>query len=210
LRFWKFTTRGEQKRQNKIREKIAYSGIRLVEIIAGSAALMAQLETQRLIADNGGEITGWVQFEITRAKTGEKEYFKVPAQNLLNNSGRDLFHAQCYTNTGAGTRGGGVIALTTDPAAASAANTSLASEITTGGLARADAATKSHTSGTNTSTIEHTFTATAIHTNVHRSALFNAATPPVSGTMCHEAVLPADVTLQINDTVKITWTLTLG
>ena len=27
--------------------------------------------------------------------------------NLLTNGGRDLFHAQCYTNTSAGTRGSG-------------------------------------------------------------------------------------------------------
>ena len=59
----------------------------------------------------------------------------------------------------------------------------------------------------NTSTIEHTFTASAAHTAVHKAALFNASS---SGTMSHAAEFSSDVTLAINDQLKVTFTLTLG
>ena len=127
-------------------------------------------------------------------------------KNLLTNAGRDLFHAQCYTNTSAGTRGAGFIALTTDVGAASASDTTLASEISTGGLARADATTKSHTGGTNETTIQHTFTASATHTAVVKCGLFNASS---GATLAHENTFTT-VTLQSSDTLQVTWTLTLG
>lgn len=126
--------------------------------------------------------------------------------NLLTNGGRDWMIAQVYTNTSAGTRGSGFIALTTDTGAPAAGDTALASEITTGGLARADATTKSHTGGTNSTTIQHTFTASATHTAVQKSGLFNAS----SGvTLSHENTFTA-VTLQSSDTLQVTWTTTLG
>jgi|TARA_R110002020_G_scaffold458597_1_gene676090 hypothetical protein len=126
--------------------------------------------------------------------------------NLLTNGGRDWMIAQVYTNTSAGTRGSGFIALTSNTGAPAAGDTALASEITTGGLARADATTKSHTGGTNSTTIQHTFTASATHTAVQKSGLFNAS----SGvTLSHENTFTA-VTLQSSDTLQVTWTTTLG
>ena len=126
--------------------------------------------------------------------------------NLLTNGGRDWMIAQVYTNTSAGTRGSGFIALTSDTGAPAAGDTALASEITTGGLNRADATTKSHTGGTNSTTIQHTFTASATHTAVQKSGLFNAS----SGvTLSHENTFTA-VTLQSSDTLQVTWTTTLG
>tara|TARA_R110002012_G_scaffold183721_2_gene350173 strand:+ start:1387 stop:1917 length:531 start_codon:yes stop_codon:yes gene_type:complete len=126
--------------------------------------------------------------------------------NLLTNGGRDWMIAQVYTNTSAGTRGSGFIALTSNTGAPAAGDTALASEITTGGLARADATTKSHTGGTNSTTIQHTFTASATHTAVQKSGLFNAS----SGvTLSHENTFTA-VTLQTSDTLQVTWTTTLG
>lgn len=127
--------------------------------------------------------------------------------NLLTLDGRDLFHAQDYTNTAAGTRGAGFIAVSDGIVAPAAADTALEGEITTGGLARVDAGTKTHVNDTNVSTIVTTFTASATHTAVHKSGMFNA----VSGiTLTHEAVFTSDVTLAINDTLTVTWTLTLG
>lgn len=143
---------------------------------------------------------------IKNAGTPKEEVICKDKHNLLTDAGRDLFHAQCYTNTSAGTRGVGFIALTTDSASPSASDTTLASEITTGGLARADATTKTHTSGTNTTTLQHTFTASATHTNVQKAGLFNAAS---SGILGHENTF-TQVTLQSSDTLQITWTLTLG
>ena len=118
-------------------------------------------------------------------------------------------HSQVYNETNATNteRGGGYIAVTTDTAAASASDTTLASEISTGGLARADASTNTHTTGTNTTTLAKTFTASATHTAVHKSGTFDASS---SGIMYHEAVFASDATLVSGDTLTVTWTLTLG
>lgn len=155
-----------------------------------------------------GKVRGIVHATIVR-KNGQREYLGY-TDNLFTNSGRDFGHNQVYINVSAGTRGAGFIGLTTDTAAANAADTSLASEITSNGLQRADASTKTHTNGTNTSTIQNTFTASGAFTAIHKSALFNAAGPPVSGTMVHEAVLPSDVTLASGDSLAITWQITYG
>ena len=127
--------------------------------------------------------------------------------NLLTNNGRDLFHAQCYTNTSAGTRGSGFVAVSTGTTNETTSSTSLETEISTGGLGRADATTKTHSAGTNSTLIEHTFTASATHTAVHKSAMFNAS----SGvTMTHVANFASDATLVSGDTLKVSWTLNLG
>lgn len=156
-----------------------------------------------------GNIVGYLTVQVKRANSDiwEQVGGHAPVHNLFTNAGRDLAHAQMYTNTSAGTRGAGYVAVTTDSAAAAAGDTSLASEIASGGLSRADATTKSHSAGTNTSTVEHTFTSSATHTAVHKSGLFNAS----SGvTLAHEAVFSSDVTLASGDLLKVTWTLTLG
>ncbi len=150
-------------------------------------------------------IKGWVTV-IKNAGRPDEQVLCENKPNLLTNAGRDWMIAQVYTNTSAGTRGSGFIALTTNSASPAAGDTTLASEITTGGLARADATTKSHTGGTNSTTIQHTFTASATHTAVQKSGLFNAAS---SGTMSHENTFTA-VTLQSSDTLQVTWTTTLG
>lgn len=125
--------------------------------------------------------------------------------NLLTDAGRDKAHAQLYTNTSAGARGAGFIAVTTDSGSPADGDTTLASEINTGGLARADASTKTHSAGTNSTTISHTFTASATHTAVQKAALFDAAS---SGTMYHENTFTS-TTLISGDTLTVTWTLTV-
>lgn len=131
--------------------------------------------------------------------------------NLITLSGRDTIHAQVYTNTSAGRRGCGFIGLTTDVAAASSADTTLAAEITTNGLARADASTKTHSAGTNTTTIQNTFTCTTGAVSaIVKSALFDNPTPGAStSNMIHENTFTT-VTLQVNDTLQVTWTITAG
>ena len=129
--------------------------------------------------------------------------------NLLTNGGRDQMHDQVYIESNAANteRGAGFIAVSTGTTNETASSTTLETEIASGGLARADATTKTHTSGTNSSTIEHTFTASATHTAVHKSATFNAAS---SGIMHHVANFTSDATLVSGDTLKVTWTLNLG
>jgi hypothetical protein len=64
-------------------------------------------------------------------------------RNLLTDAGRAKAHAQIYTNTSAGARGCGFIAVTVNTAAPADGDTTLTGEITAGGLARVDASTKS-------------------------------------------------------------------
>lgn len=180
----------------------------LVDGVEVDHDLYLQILQERNVKEITTGIRGIVDVTITRAN-GIVEYLGY-TDNLLTNGGRDFLHNQTYINTSAGTRGAGFIGLTTDTAAANAADTSLASEITTNGLARADASTKIHTTGTNVSTIQNTFTASGAFTAIHKAALFNAAGPPVNGTMVHEAVLPSDVTLASGDSVQITWNITAG
>jgi hypothetical protein len=128
--------------------------------------------------------------------------------NLLTDAGKDWMHQQVYTNTSAGTRGAGYIASTESVITPATGNTTLTGEITTNGLARADAVTKSHTAASNSSTIEHTFTASGSFTSVLASALFNASS---AGTMPHIAnFATGSGILATNDTLKITWTVNLS
>jgi len=215
-----FTSRKGRERKAKqienIKKAVKQDPTVLLEIIACSAILDTHLGAMRTLLEDKNEIHGFVQLEITRAETGEKEKFpwtpvKTPwFDNLFTDAGRDFGHAQVYTNTSAGTAGANYIGLTTDTAAANAADTSLASEITTGGLARAQATSITHTTGTNVTTLVKTFTASSAFTALHKAGLFNAAGPPVNGTMVHETVFPADVTLQIGDTIQVTWVITYG
>ena len=66
----------------------------------------------------------------------------------------------------------------------------------------------SHNVGTNVTTLENTFTATAAFVDLHKSGLFNQNT--IGGQMTHASEFTSDVTLAIGDTITVTWTLTLG
>ena len=176
----------------------------MIESINGNATLNTNMTKVKGMEEDMN-VHGYVTI-IKNAGTDTEEIICKDKHNLLTNSGRDWMHAQVYTNTSAGDRGAGYIALTTNAASPAATDTALTSEITTGGLVRADATTKTHSSGTNSTTLQHTFTSSATHTAVVKAALFNAAS---SGTMAHINTFTS-VTLQSADTLQVTWTLTLG
>ncbi len=140
----------------------------------------------------------------------ENQTFPAYSTNLLTTPGRDEYHQLCFINTTAVNRGINFIGVSAETTAPASGDTSLAGEITGGGMDRADADTKTHTVATNTSTIAHTFTATTLQTALHKAALSNQAGPPVAGIMSHAAVFSADVTLNPNDKLQLTWTITLG
>jgi hypothetical protein len=152
---------------------------------------------------SGGYVTA-IHFN---KETGERTYSAHLRKNLLTNNGRDLFHQQCYTNTAAGTRGAGYVALTTDTGAPAAGDTTLAQELAASGFTRADATTKTHTGGTNSTTIEHTFTASGTVNLIHKSATFSNNS---GATLAHVAAFGTDASLISGDTLKVTWTLNLG
>ena len=160
---------------------------------------------QKALKDNS-MIKGFVIMIKNEGRADEQILCKNKP-NLLTDNGRDYAIAQFYTNTSAGGVGMNFIALTVNTAAASASSTLLTGEITTNGLERALATTISHSSGTNSTTLAKTFTASGTHTAVQKSGTFNQLA--VGGTIAHEAVFTS-VTLASSDTLAVTWTLTLG
>ena len=167
----------------------------------------AQTKTlkQKALKDNS-MIKGFVTM-IKNEGRADEQILCNNKPNLLTDDGRDYAIAQFYTNTSAGGVGENFIALTVNTAAASTDSTLLTGEITTNGLERALATTISHSTGTNSTTLAKTFTASGTHTAVQKSATFNQLA--VGGTIAHEAVF-TPVTLASSDTLAVTWTLTLG
>ena len=179
----------------------------ILEIIANDDQLRSQYNQQRQMLEQGHLSNGYVTVIVNKG-TKYECVVQEDIHNLLTTSGRDFFHAQVYTNTSAGTIAGNGIAVSNDATDPVAGDTTLVGEITTGGLTRVQAATISHVAGTNVTTIENEFTATAVFSGLHKSGLFNQYT--IGGQMTHAAAFAADVDLQISDTLTVTWTLTLG
>jgi hypothetical protein len=176
--------------------------------------LFAILGHHRYLHD-GMQIHGYVSVVKNMGRPDEEVICSfeksIFSHNLVPVAGRDWAHAQLYTNTSQGTQGANFIAISADPADPTTSDTSLAGEITSGGLERAQATTISHVNGSNVTTLSKTFTATASFTNLHKSALFNNAGPPISGNMPHAAKFANDVgNMVAGDTLTITWTLTAG
>lgn len=99
--------------------------------------------------------------------------------------------------------------LTTDSAAASAADTTLATEITTGGAARAKA-TYAHSAAAATYTLTNAYSITTTFTAIHKAGLFTAANTTAGGVLVFETVLNQDATVGNGDTLTVTWTVTLS
>lgn len=99
--------------------------------------------------------------------------------------------------------------LTENASAASATNTVLTGELTTGGCARA-IATFAHTSGTATQTLQKAFSVTSSFPAIHRMGLFTAKDTTAAGIMVFETVLNADANVINGDTLTVTDTITIS
>ena len=130
--------------------------------------------------------------------------------NVFTSACIDKIHKMAFMDTSASERGFGCIALTADTGQTiNAAQTALTGEITANGLARVEAGTKTHTTGTNTSLVEHTFTLSGTQSDITRAALFNVATAPVSGTMGPFAAFGTATGQMVSgETVKVSVTIT--
>ena len=142
----------------------------------------------------------------------DEECLGKDVPNVLTDGGKDAFHAALYTNGTASVAPFNYIALGTSSTAPVNTQTTLANEVNTGQLGRAQAGTtggdtRSHTNGTATSTLRHVFTANAAVSDIRQSGLFNASS---GGTLSHAAVLDSARTVASGDTLTVTWTLTLG
>jgi hypothetical protein len=99
--------------------------------------------------------------------------------------------------------------LTENAAAASATDTVLTGEITTGGASRA-LATYAHTGGTATFTLQKSYSITASFPAIHKMGLFTASNTTAAGIMTYETVLNADANVVSGDTLQVTDTVTLS
>lgn len=155
----------------------------------------------------GGKVTVQVRrFNPVTQSYGDWEIICKDKSNLLTNAGRDWFKDQGYTNTSAGTRGAGYIALSENATAPADGDTSVTGEISTNGLSRADAGTKTNNAGAATALIEHTFTASGSFSAVQKAGLLTASS---GGTLVHENTFTSTA-LSSSDQIKVTWNLTLN
>lgn len=124
--------------------------------------------------------------------------------NVITNAGRDFLHQQGYATSGLGANGLNYIALSNDTLTETTASTTLSTEIAANGLSRAQG-TVTHTAGTNTTTVQKTFTATGAQA-AQKAALFTGSS---GGTMNH-ALAFTQRSLISGDTLQVTFTITLG
>jgi hypothetical protein len=101
------------------------------------------------------------------------------------------------------------MALTENAGAASASDTALTGELTTGGAGRA-LATYAHTPGTATFTLLKAFSITGTFPAIHKMGLFTASTLTAAGIMIFETVLNADASVITGDTLQVTDTVTIS
>jgi hypothetical protein len=151
---------------------------------------------------------GFLSALVTK-RDGTRKQLACMKHNLLTQDGRDVMHQRCYILTTMSGSGFNYIASTESTITPAATDTALTGEIAVNGLARAQATgALNHTDNSNSSTVEHTFTASGSFTDVKASATFNAATGVTMGHIANFAT--GSGTLISGDTLKITWTLNLG
>lgn len=127
-------------------------------------------------------------------------FFEHEDHNLRTTAGGD-WQASVMGNTSAPPATMNYIALSNDATAPSAADTSVASEIVSNGLSRAQG-TYAHTAGTASFTIQKVFNATGTQAS-QKTGLLNASS---TGTLGFENTY-TQVTVNNGDTLTVTWTI---
>lgn len=125
--------------------------------------------------------------------------------NVITNAGRVFLHTQGY-GTSTGANGLNYIALSNDTLTETASSTTLSTEIAANGLSRAQGTVTLATGAGNQTTIAKTFTCATSAQAAQKAALFTASS---AGTMNH-ALAFTQRSLQVGDTLAVTFTITLG
>jgi hypothetical protein len=127
-------------------------------------------------------------------------------ENLLLDAARVQLHAQCYETSGLLTNGFNWVGLSNDGTSPAAGDTTLTGELSGDGLDRAQGTVTPPTGSGSQTTIIKVFTYSGSSQAVQKAALFTAAS---SGVMGHEVSF-TQRTLATNDTLTVTYTITLG
>lgn len=139
---------------------------------------------------------------------GSQQVLADKVHNVFPSGCIDKIHKMAFTDTSASELAFNYIALTADTTQTiNAAQTTLTGEISTNGLGRTQAPTRTHSAGTNTTLIEHTFTLSGSQSDITRAALFNASS---GGTMGPFAAFSNGATgaMVSGETVKVSITIT--
>jgi hypothetical protein len=139
---------------------------------------------------------------------GTQRVIADKVHNVFPSGCIDKIHKMAFVDTTATEVGFNYIALTADTGQTiNAAQTTLTGEISTNGLSRVLSGTHTHTNGTNTSLVEHTFTLSGTQSDITRAALFNAAS---TGTLGPFAAFSNGNTgsMSSGETVKVSVTIT--
>lgn len=128
-------------------------------------------------------------------------------KNLRTNVGADFWNTQLFATGAAGAQANW-IGITTDATAPAATDTSLASEETANGLARAQASV-THTGGASSTVLSHTWTYLgSVQKVIAKAGLFTTVGPPIAGTMALETLLSSTATVNSSgDQITINWTI---
>lgn len=163
--------------------------------------------------------SGYLCAVVTKKKDGKSRQLALFEKNEIVNAGKDILHQYAYINTtNVGTYGFNYVAISetllTINGASSLADVSLPGEISSNGLQRKQApgvgGTLNHSVGTNSSTVEVVYTASANFTDVKSSALFNTG-PSIGPSMLHHAnFATGSGTMSSGDTLKVTWITNMG
>jgi hypothetical protein len=153
-----------------------------------------------------------------------EETTNTPVQGHIGSNSATVLTIDAWTNAddSAGTTPGSTanyaiyptcrpryMALTENAGAASASDTVLTGELTTGGASRA-LATYAHTGGTATFTLQKSYSISASFPAIHKMGLFTASTSTAAGILVFETVLNADANVISGDTLQVTDTVTLS
>lgn len=132
--------------------------------------------------------------------------FEELKHNVITNTGRVQLHTQGYATASILTNGFNYIGLTNTAITPAATDTTLAGEIAANGLSRAQGTVTLPTGAGNQSTVQKVFTCATAAQAAQAAALFTAA---AAGVMNHELTF-TQRSLQIGDTLTVTYTITLG
>lgn len=158
-------------------------------------------------------INGYVTVVVKRAD-GTIEELCHNKHNVLLNEGRDQMHNTIYTDISdaIATRNPfNFIGLSNDTGTPVATNTRTTwelIEITTNGLQRTQATTRTHTTGTNVSTLSHSFTLSGTELLVQKACLLDRVATG-TGIAGHENTFTVS-NLFVGDQIIVTWTILLG
>ena len=161
-----------------------------------NAAFGVSVGRHRVMTESAARVPNMVHI-VARHKDGTVFYDQW-VHNLRTNAGINWQYGQMAGATAAACT---YIALSNSGATPAVTDTSLASEITTNGLARTNG-TVAHTTNATSYTVSNTFTATGSQ-SAQNAGMLNASS---GGTLCFENTF-TQVSMVSGDTLAVTWTV---